>query len=248
MSTAQEKALSSHGGSTGGAETTAEMTSLAGRIRLAIVHGDFVPQQRLIEMDLCQQYGASRGAVRAALQELAAAGLVELMRNKGAKVRSVSLEEAIEITEVRMMLEGLSAAKAAELVTDEEADELRAIGEGMRTAVDRRDYESYSEFNAALHATVRRIARHETSRQILDRLGAQVVRYQYRLSRRPSRPEVSLPQHEAIIAAIVRHDADGAMRAMQLHLDSVRAALVETDDPLLPAMTSVALQPASADG
>jgi len=204
--------------------------SLAGEIRAAILSGDLGPHQRLIEVDLCEQYGANRGAVRAALQELAADGLVELMRHKGAKVRSVSLAEAIEITEVRMMLEGLAAAKAAERVTDAEADGLRNLGLQMRAAVDQSNFERYSELNATLHATVRRIARHRTSEQIIDRLGDQVVRYQYRLSRRPGRPSISLPQHERIIAAIVAHDSAGAMSAMQRHLRSVREALMQADD------------------
>ncbi len=204
--------------------------SLAGKIRTAILGGDLAPHQRLIEVDLCEQYAANRGAVRTALQELAADGLVELMRHKGAKVRSVSLAEAIEITEVRMMLEGLAAAKAAEHVTDAEADYLQHLGLQMRAAVDQSDFERYSELNVTLHATVRRIARHRTSEQIIDRLGYQVVRYQYRLSRRPGRPSVSLPQHERIITAIVAHDSAGAMSAMQQHLRSVRDALMQAGD------------------
>lgn len=206
---------------------TRKPPTLADELRSAIMSGDLVPNQRLVETDLCEQHGVNRGTVRAALQELASYGLVDLMRNKGAKVRSVSLAEAIEITEVRMVLEGLSAAKAAERVTAEQAQALRGIGAEMRQAVDRSDHGRYSELNAALHATVRQIADHQTSAAIITRLGAQVVRYQYHLSRRTGRASVSLPQHELIIAAIVARDPEAASTAMQQHLRNVAAALSE---------------------
>ena len=71
----------------------------------AISRGELVANQRLIEKDICEEYGASRGTVRAALTALDAEGLVERIQNRGARVRSVSLAEAIEILEVRSLLE-----------------------------------------------------------------------------------------------------------------------------------------------
>ena len=84
---------------------------LVDALRDAIVDGEFAPNQRLVEADLSERFGASRGNVRSALLELTAEGLVERVQNRGARVRAVSLTEAIEITEVRMVLEGLCAAQ-----------------------------------------------------------------------------------------------------------------------------------------
>ena len=67
-------------------------------------------------------------------EDVLAEGLVERIQNRGARVRAISLDEAIEITEVRMALEGLCAAKAAERATGEDRTELRRIGERMREA------------------------------------------------------------------------------------------------------------------
>src|SRR5438034_10507154 len=74
--------------------------TVAEALRAAILRGEFVPRQRLVEADLCERFGASRFIVRAVLQDLAAQGLVEFQRNRGARVREISLAEAIEITEV----------------------------------------------------------------------------------------------------------------------------------------------------
>ena len=200
-------------------------TIVAGAIREAMLRGDYAPNQRLIEVELCEEHQASRGTVRIALQELAADGLVEIMRNKGARVRAISLDEAIEITEVRMVLEGLAASRAAERVTPADAEELAEIGESMRTAFAGSELLRYSNLNARLHRRIREISGHQTTATIIERLGAQVIRHQFRLALQPGRPAVSLPQHERIIAAVVARDPDAAEAAMRGHLASVVQAL-----------------------
>jgi len=197
-------------------------------IRDAIVHGEFVPNQRLVEADLSAQFGASRANVRAALIELANEGLVERVQNRGARVRAVSMEEAVEISEVRMMLESLCAAKAAEHITDAEIKELKALGKAMRKAVAAGDVVGYSGLNQELHRRVREISGQRTAENLLERLRGQSVRHQFRLAMRPGRPSVSLPEHLAIIDGICAHDPDAARAAMQAHLESVIKALRET--------------------
>src|ERR1700722_4631843 len=104
-------------------------------LRAAILKGEYAPKQRLVEIDLCERFGTSRFILRSALQELSAQGLVEFQRNRGARVREISLAEAIEITEVRILLEGPPTARAAERVTKSQATMLRGIIKDMRSAV-----------------------------------------------------------------------------------------------------------------
>jgi DNA-binding GntR family transcriptional regulator len=190
-------------------------------LRAAILAGEYAPNQRLVEIDLCERFGTSRFMLRSALQDLAAQGLVEFRHNRGARVREVSLAEAIEITEVRIMLEGLLAARAAERVTRSDATELRRIVKDMRTAVQKSELLTYSDLNARLHGAVRDIAAHETAARLLRQLRDQTVRHQFSLSLVPGRPKVSLPQHEAIVAAITARQPEEAERAMHTHLQSV---------------------------
>jgi DNA-binding GntR family transcriptional regulator len=190
-------------------------------LRAAILTGEYAPRQRLVEVDLCERFGTSRFILRSALQELSAQGLVEFQRNRGARVRDISLDEAVEITEVRMLLEGHMAARAAERVGKSEAAVLRGIIKDMRAAVDRSELMAYSELNGRLHAAIRDIAAHETTARLLQQLRDQTVRHRFSLSLLPGRPTVSLPQHEAIVAAITARDPAGAERAMREHLQSV---------------------------
>jgi DNA-binding GntR family transcriptional regulator len=200
-------------------------------IRDAIADGEFAANQRLIESDLSERFGASRGNVRTALVQLSSEGLVERMQNRGARVRAVSLAEAIEITEVRMALEGLCAAKAAERLTDEDRGRLRGIGAAMRDAVGAGDLLGYSELNRQLHSLIRALGGQATAQAILERLRGQNVRHQFRLAMHPGRAAVSLPQHLEIIDALCAGDPDAAEAAVRRHLRSVI--------DVLPAVSSV---------
>ena len=190
-------------------------------LRAAILNGEYAPRQRLVEVDLCERFGTSRFILRSALQELAGQGLVEFQRNRGARVREVSIDEAIEITEVRILLEGLLAARAAERVTKSEATMLRKLVKDMRAAVEKSELLTYSDLNARLHSAIRDIAAHETAARVLSQLRDQTVRHQFSLSLVPGRPSISLPQHEAIVAAITNRRPDVAKQAMEEHLQSV---------------------------
>lgn len=201
--------------------------SVAAAIREAITDGEFAPEQRLVEADLSARFGTSRSAVRSALLQLTEEGLVEREQNRGARVRAVSLEEAVEISEVRMMLEGLCAAKAAERIDEDQVAELREIGTRMERLVGEGNVLGYSEANQQLHRRIRELSGQQAAGAVLERLRAQNVRHQFRLSLQPGRPNTSLPEHLAIIAAIGDHDPEAAERAMRAHLRSVIDALKE---------------------
>src|SRR5262249_50582005 len=190
-------------------------------LRAAILDGEFAAGQRLVEVDLCERFGCSRFAVRAAIPVLASEGLVELQRHRGARVRIIPLAEAIEITEVRRLLEGLTAARAAERVTAAQASQLEQIIAQMREAGPAAELLRSSDANARLHGLVREIAAHQTAPGILERLRAQMVRHQFALSLVPGRPAVSLAQHERIVAAIIARDAAAAQAAMEEHITGV---------------------------
>jgi DNA-binding GntR family transcriptional regulator len=211
----------------GSEEPAARPTTVADALRDAIVDGEFAPNQRLVEADLSERFGASRGSIRTALLELGAEGLVERVQNRGARVRAVSLAEAIEITEVRMVLEGLCAAKAATRLTEDDRDRLRGIGTAMQEAVRSGDLLGYSELNRQLHALIRTLGGQSTAQAILERLRGQNVRHQFRLALHPGRAAVSLPQHLEIIEALCTGEAEAAEAAVRRHLHSVIETLPE---------------------
>lgn len=203
-------------------------------LREAILDGTFAPNQRLIETDLAQEFGASRFTLRNALIQLELEGLVELQPNKGARVRKVSAKDAIEISEVRQAVESIVAARAAQNITDEQISFLRQVGIDMQAAVDQNALMRYAELNSTLHSTIRNIAAHETASRVLEQLNGQSVRHQFQLFLVPGRPSLSLPEHLAIIDGVCSRDAAAAGAAMAAHVASVIATLTsfaETSSP-----------------
>jgi DNA-binding GntR family transcriptional regulator len=198
-------------------------------VRDGIVKGRFAPGQRLPEAELVTLFGASRGAVRSALAQLETEGVVLRERNRGARVREVSLAEAVEITEARAVVEGLCAAKAAARAGADDRARLRVLGTELRAAVDAADVVAYSRTNQQVHRAVQEIARHSTAAQVLERLRIQSVRYHYTVALLPGRPTVGLREHTAIIDAVCAGDPDAAEQAMRAHLLSVVESLQRLD-------------------
>jgi DNA-binding GntR family transcriptional regulator len=199
-------------------------------LRRAILAGDMAPGQRLVEEELAGVFGVTRASLRAALIDLAGAGLVERIPNRGARVRAITLDEAVAITECRMALEGLCAAKAAERVGGAQATRLRELGVDLERAVADGDPVKYAALNQQLHLLILEISGQAVAADLLSRLNGQFVRHQFRLSLRPGRPQASLPEHLAIIDAIVAGRPAEAEEATRHHLRSVIQALRDTQE------------------
>jgi len=203
---------------------TAEPTdagSMTDLLRAHVLDGTLAPGSRLVELHLADQYAVSRAAVRAAIGELAKEGLVDRQANRGATVRRVALDEAIQITEVRNLVECFIAARAAVMATAEEREELSSIIGQMRDVVQRDELASYSALNAVLHRRLREISRHAIAADLIGNLRNRAAHHEFRLAVIPGRAAASLPQHAAIVDAVVAGDAGRAEQAMRAHLDSV---------------------------
>lgn len=203
-------------------------TAAVEALRGAIQRGEMVPGQRLIDAELVELLGVSRASVRAAIDDLATEGLVERIHNRGARVRTVRLEQAVEILECRKALEALIAERAAERADDDDVARLRAHGELLGQAVHEGKLAKYSTLNHELHAMLAAIADHHTATDLIGRLNTQIVRHQYQLARRQGWPNETVGQHLAIIDAVAAHDPAAAARAMGEHLASVIEALQQT--------------------
>jgi DNA-binding GntR family transcriptional regulator len=195
------------------------------RLRESITTGRFQPNERLVEANLSRMLGAGRTAVRAALVRLDQEGLVTREHNRGARVRLVSEQEALQIEEVRAALERLLARQAAAKATATDIRELRHVLVDMRKRFANGDAIGYSELNPKFHQLIWAAARNTTAGRLVGTLKSQSLRYQYQTMLRPGRTERSLREHELIFSAIVAHDAEAAEAAMRDHLEEVLETL-----------------------
>ena len=199
------------------------------KLREAILSRQFMPNERLVELDLARSLNVGRAAIRTALARLEQEGLVTREPNRGARVRLVSEAEAVEIIEARAALECLAVRYAAKNASEDDITELRSILSELRQRYEGDDLLGYSDTNAVLHRKLLQIANHAIASRLIDMLKSQSVRFQYRIILIPGRAEQSLKEHTAIVEAVATRDPDVAEAAMRTHMGQVAQALRRAD-------------------
>jgi DNA-binding GntR family transcriptional regulator len=189
-------------------------------IREAIVEMRLLPGDRLIERELVAWSGVSRATIRESIRELAAENLVEIIPQRGAVVASPTLQQAIEIYEIRAVLEGLAGRQCAANATAAQIKALRKAfdtfrkartsGKTSKLALKKRIYDALFEGSG-----------NDTIQEILSRLQARVTVLRSISMSQPGRLQSTVAELRDIVEAIEAHDGDAAERACIVH---VRAA------------------------
>ena len=200
-------------------------TSRYDALREAIIRGHIAPGARLVESDLSMTFDMTRGAVRTALIRLEQDRLVVREPHRGARVRRVSDDEAIEILQARAVLEGLAVSQAAERIDGPGIARLRTCLARQRELLGDGDLLAASDANADLHAALLELSGHGTAIRLINSLSAQTVRYQYRTILIPGRPAASVAEHTAIVEAVIAGRPREAELAMRDHLFNVADAV-----------------------
>jgi DNA-binding GntR family transcriptional regulator len=209
---------------------------LAAAIQARILNGEIATGTRLPQEPLALEFGVSRTPVREALRKLQASGLVEVQPRRGAVVRRPSARDVREAYEVRAELEGLAAGLAASRIRDAELRRLREA-QGLfrhsvasllawraRAAPDAAPQtEAHDEWIAAndsFHLAIQDAAGNRRLRTTLTDLHRSFPRdlTWIALAENARLHEENVAQHEAILAAIERHDPLESRRLMIEHV------------------------------
>jgi len=197
-------------------------------LRDAILTGRFGPNERLVEADISSEFKMPRAAVRTAFVRLEVEGLLRREPNKGARVRLVTDEEAIQIMHARAVLEGLLARRAAERITPAGAKRLAASVRRYRVCVEAGDVLGSANANVKLHELLRELSREPIPAHLVEQLNSRITRFQFRTAVIPGRPLATADEHDALAEAIIARKPERAERLMRKHLTNVAAALERT--------------------
>lgn len=192
---------------------------MADYLSSAIMSGRFVPGQRLVEAELTANLGVSRGPVREAFRRLSAAGLVEIVPNRGAIVRRLSMEEALELFEIRTELEALAARRAAENMKDPCVREaFEAATAPIWSIEPRHSTAEYLQENQRFHAAVIAASGNGQLVKLNQQLHLSLILAQISSSLSSPVIAASLHEHRMIASAIRARDAQAADEAVREHL------------------------------
>lgn len=193
-------------------------------LRDKINSGVLPPAESLREMDLAAQYGVSRNTVKKALLMLEKENLVVIEPNKGAKVRTYSMEEVSEFLELRAELESFIARLAVPAFTQEHLDRLQSTLEEMKGHMDNGDLLRYSDGNRVFHQIIFDACPNRTAVNLTMNLKAQMSKYNSKTILVPGRNQLSYEEHTAILRAILCRDAQLAEALVRHHISNVRKA------------------------
>ena len=198
---------------------------LAG-LRRYLVEGNLSDGGRIPERMLCEAMGVSRTPLREALKVLAAEGLVELLPNRGARVRAYDENDIRELFEVMGGLEGLAGRLACESISDDEIGEIEKLHYEMYSAYMRRDLPAYFELNQAIHRAIVTSTGNSLLQATYSNFSNRLQRVRYNANRENHKDRWSeaMREHEQMLDALQRRDALELGDVMYRHLQNKRAA------------------------
>lgn len=205
-------------------------SAVAERIREAILGGMLEPGERLKEEQLARELGTSRTPVREALLRLQSEGLVDAAPNRGATVRLYGRAELEEMYDLRALLEGHAARRAAERIDEEALAELRASCERFSMLVGGSDLHELVAENATFHRAVWRAAASERLASMIEEVVAIPLVYRSYVWYSPEQSRSSHDLHRRVLAALAARDGVAAETLMHQHVLAGRDVLLAALD------------------
>lgn len=191
-------------GSAGGRRGPSLHDEVLVRLRDFLVEGDLPAGARVPERQLCETFGISRTPLREALKVLAAEGLVELLPNRGARVRQLDSRDLQELFEVVGGLEALAGRLACESITDEGVAEIERLHREMYECYLQRDLHGYFRCNQEIHDRIVAAAGNRTLSETYASFKGRLRRFRYmaNLDRQRDRWSEAMREHELILDAL----------------------------------------------
>ncbi|HEV2528174.1 MAG TPA: GntR family transcriptional regulator [Thermomicrobiales bacterium] len=221
-------------------------------IKRGIITCAIPPGQQVTEEQLAERFGTGRGAVRTALKRLYQEQLVQTISRQRYVIPPITLREARELFEVRMLLEPVAARRAADLIAASDIARLRTLSESH---YDRGDVSSSAKFLAAnteFHVTIGRASGNVLLADLISNLLDRVERINHLTHALVDRNVDARDEHLALVQALEDRDGAQAERVMGTQIDATYRFVLEalTHSPSIQS-ASVAAPPlliASADG
>lgn len=196
-------------------------------IRQAIIEGRVVPGQRLKEEDLARELGISRTPIREALHLLQAEGLVETAPNRGATVRAYELSDLEDMYELRALLEGSAARRAATRIDAAALEQLNASCARFERLVGGSDVQELVAENAFFHDTILAAAASERLTGMVRQVIVMPLVYKSYIWYSPAQASASYHYHRQLTNALERGDAQRAEFIMREHVYEARDVLAQ---------------------
>jgi DNA-binding GntR family transcriptional regulator len=200
------------------------------RIKQNILDAAYKPGSQLSEHQLAEEFGISRTPIREALRELASRGLVRILPQRGVIVAEFSLQDIIEVYQLRVQLECFAVRLAARHMEPEHRKGLATDHNAAKTHLDRGNLRAAYNHAVLMHSRIIDLARNERLARIMGQLADAAHRYGL-LTLRAGHARQAIHEHGLIIDALLAGDEDLAAQLMLQHLDTDRDIAIKAALP-----------------
>jgi DNA-binding GntR family transcriptional regulator len=193
--------------------------TLRAQLEEMIVDGRLRPGEKLDEFELAQRFKVSRTPVREAVKALVAVGLIEMRPRQGMVVATISIPVLLEMFQVMAAQEGLCAKLAARRATVAERAALRQIHARLVAALAEGDPARFYDINLEFHELIYDASHTQFIASQTRSLRRRVAAYRRYVTYQPGRMATTITEHERILDAIDRADAEAAFKAASEHVN-----------------------------
>ena len=199
---------------------------VAGRLREMVVSGELKAGVRIRQQELADKLGVSATPVREAIRQLETEGYLQSEPHVSVHVAEINRKGLQEIYQVRMLIEGWLARRAAEVITDDALEQLRALATEFETATGEGNIIAARLANYELHRLIWELADAPVALEIVNSLWAKFP--WDLLDYVPGRDERTVDEHHDLVAAMEAKDPDQAEASILAHIRSGRADYMAT--------------------
>jgi DNA-binding GntR family transcriptional regulator len=195
----------------------------------AIIEGKIKPAEKLVENDLCHQFGISRSTLRECFRILEATGLITINPRKETSVRGLSSKEIEDAFHVSTSLQSLAARLAVPNFGEKEIRTLNDLIQKMEEAIKKQEIKSLLRLNSEFHSTIIKASNNQILENILTNLGKGLwLRITFLYYQSQSELIFSNEMHKKITGALERKDAADVQKLIEEHMNHAREYLLKS--------------------
>ena len=188
------------------------------RIESAIASGELLPGDAIDDIALAHHYKVSRTPVREALLQLQAQGILSSTPRGGSMVAKMNLQQLLSLWELLAELEGIAVRLACERMTNDDLKALMKLHRSSKKIADKEDMDGWQDANLKFHEVIYEGARNPFLRQEVLRIRSRTGVYRRHAFGALGRIKSSYDQHEKIVNAVEKRDAEAASLCMADHM------------------------------
>lgn len=197
-------------------------------VRAMIADGTLQPGERVNEQALAAKLGVGRNSAREALRSLERSGLVRIVPNRGAEVRKVSLEAALDLYDVRAGIARTAGRLAAARLEADEETQLLGLMEQMEGALKARDGSAYHKLNTEFHDLLMDIAKNQRLIELNDAIEAELSLYLRKGVYTMAQMQLSHSEHKRLVDALCNGRVAESAELFESHILTGKQRMLDT--------------------